>query len=67
MAGGGVKPGFSLGETDPYGYNITAALSAGGYDGMLCVEIDFLKDPRADEAKSVEDAVNYLRTLVGNP
>jgi uncharacterized protein (DUF1501 family) len=24
MAGGGVKPGISLGETDDYGYNITA-------------------------------------------
>ena len=23
MAGGGIKPGFSYGETDPFGYNIT--------------------------------------------
>ena len=42
------------------------ALAAGGYDGMLCVEIDFLKDPQADETKAVEDAVGYLRTLVGS-
>ena len=42
------------------------ALAAGGYNGMLCVEIDFLKDPQADETKAVEDAVNYLRALVRN-
>ena len=24
MAGGGIKPGITLGETDDYGYNITA-------------------------------------------
>ena len=42
------------------------ALAAGGYDGMLCVEIVFLKDPQADETKAVEDAVNYLRALVRN-
>ena len=43
---------------------VVNALAAGGYDGMLCVEIDFLKDPQADETKAVEDAVAYLRTLV---
>jgi len=43
------------------------ALAEGGYDGMLCVEIDFLKDTQADETKAVADAVSYLRTLVGKP
>jgi sugar phosphate isomerase/epimerase len=43
------------------------ALAEGGYDGMLCVEIDFLKDPQADETKAVEDAVNFLRALVCRP
>ena len=28
------------------------------------VEIDFLKDPQADETKAVEDAVNYLKKLI---
>jgi sugar phosphate isomerase/epimerase len=45
---------------------VVSALAAGGYDGMLCVEIDFLKDPQADETKAVAEAVNYLRTLVRN-
>ena len=45
---------------------VVNALAEGGYDGMLCVEIDFLKDTQADETKAVADAVSYLRTLVGN-
>ena len=45
---------------------VVNALAAGGYDGMLCVEIDFLKDPQADDTQAVEAAVNYLRTLVGS-
>jgi sugar phosphate isomerase/epimerase len=45
---------------------VVNALAEGGYDGMLCVEIDFLKDPQADETKAVEDAVNYLKTLLGS-
>ena len=43
---------------------VVKALKDANYDGMLCVEIDFLKDPQADETKAVEDAVGYLRTLV---
>lgn len=43
---------------------VISALAMGGYNGMLCVEIDFLKDPQADETKAVEDAVHYLRTLI---
>lgn len=31
---------------------------------MLCVEIDFLKEPQADETQAVECAVNYLKGLV---
>lgn len=42
---------------------VVKALVDGGYRGMLCVEIDFLKDQQADETKAVEDAVNYLRSL----
>ena len=44
---------------------VVKALEDGGYQGMLCVEIDFLKDQGADETEAVQDAVNYLRTLVG--
>ncbi len=43
---------------------VVAALSEGGYDGMLCVEIDFLKDPRDDETEAVEQAVGYLKRLI---
>jgi sugar phosphate isomerase/epimerase len=45
---------------------VVHALAEGGYDGMLCVEIDFLKDPQADETEAVADAVRYLKTLLGN-
>ena len=45
---------------------VVAALREGGYDGMLCVEIDFLGDPRADETNAVEEAVRYLRTIVSS-
>ncbi len=44
---------------------VVGALRDSGYDGMLCVEIDFLKDKQADETKAVETAVHYLRRLVG--
>jgi sugar phosphate isomerase/epimerase len=43
---------------------VVKALSDGGYDGMLCVEIDFLKDPHAGETQAVEQAVKYLRALI---
>ncbi|MAG93746.1 MAG: xylose isomerase [Planctomycetaceae bacterium] len=43
---------------------VVAALSEGGYDGMLCVEIDFLKDPQDDETEAVEQAVGYLKQLL---
>ena len=43
---------------------VVAALREGGYDDMLCIEIDFLADPQADETKAVEKAVRYLRTLI---
>ncbi len=43
---------------------VVAALKDGGYQGMLCVEIDFLKDKQADEVAAVETAVNYLKQLV---
>lgn len=42
---------------------VVQALRDGGYQGMLCVEIDFLKDKEGDETKAVEGAVNYLRAL----
>lgn len=45
---------------------VIKALIDGGYRGMLCVEVDFLKDPTADETQAVEDAVNYLRSLCRN-
>ncbi len=45
---------------------VVNALAEGGYDGILCVEIDLLKDTEADKIKAVADAVSYLRTLVGN-
>lgn len=45
---------------------VVNALREGGYEGMLCVEIDFLKDKQADEVVAVEDAVNYLRRLLGD-
>jgi sugar phosphate isomerase/epimerase len=45
---------------------VVTALRAAGYRGMLCVEIDFLKDKNADETQAVASAVQYLRTLV-NP
>ncbi len=44
---------------------VIKALKAAGYQGMLCVEVDFLKDARADEVEAVQEAVNYLRQLVG--
>lgn len=40
------------------------ALSSGGYDGMLCVEIDFLKNKEDDETLAVRDAVSYLKGLL---
>lgn len=43
---------------------IVNALDESGYEGMLCVEIDFLKDPHADETKAVENAVTYLQGLI---
>ncbi len=43
---------------------VIGALQSGGYDGMLCVEIDFLKDPHRDETVAVSDAVAYLRELL---
>ncbi|MBP87738.1 MAG: xylose isomerase [Planctomycetaceae bacterium] len=43
---------------------VVKALTDGGYDGVMCVEIDFLKDPQADETKAVEEAVTYLRALI---
>ncbi len=43
---------------------VVDALRDSGYDGMLCVEIDFLKDKHADERKAVETAVLYLRNLM---
>ena len=42
---------------------VVAALEEGGYQGMLCVEIDFLKDPDGNEIEAVEQAVNYLKHL----
>jgi sugar phosphate isomerase/epimerase len=42
---------------------VVQALRDGGYRGMLCVEIDFLKDKAADETNAVESAVNYLKAL----
>ena len=44
---------------------VVKALRDGGYRGMLCVEIDFLADPKADETLAVAQAVDYLRALVG--
>ncbi len=44
---------------------IVQVLREAGYQGMLCVEIDFQKDPQADETKAVESAVNYLKSLIG--
>lgn len=44
---------------------VIRALKEGGYQGMLCVEVDFLKDAQADEVEAVQQAVNYLRQLVG--
>ena len=43
---------------------VVNALRDGGYDGMLCVEIDFMKHPDADEVQGVEAAVTYLGNLV---
>lgn len=43
---------------------VVDALRAGGYQGMLCVEIDFLKDPHRDEVQAVREAVDYLRELL---
>lgn len=43
---------------------VIGALHNGGYDGMLCVEIDFMKDKHADEVQAVEEAVSNLRRLV---
>ena len=42
---------------------VVGALAEGGYEGMLCVEIDFLKDQQADEVQAVEKAVHYLKTI----
>jgi len=42
---------------------VVRALHDGGYRGMLCVEIDFLKNKEDDELKAVENAVNYLKSL----
>ena len=41
------------------------ALREGGYDGMLCVEIDFQKNKEASEVLAVEKAVEYLDGLIG--
>ena len=43
---------------------VVKALGDGGYQGMLCVEIDFLKDPAGDEVEAVEKAVHYLQDLL---
>jgi sugar phosphate isomerase/epimerase len=43
---------------------VVKALKDGGYDGMLCVELDFLKESDGDEIQGVADAVQYLKTLV---
>lgn len=43
---------------------VVEALSSGGYDGMLCVEIDFLKNKEDDETLAVRDAVSYLKGLL---
>jgi len=43
---------------------VVEALSSGGYDGMLCVEIDFLKNKDDDETLAVRDAVSYLKGLL---
>ena len=43
---------------------VVKALGDGGYQGMLCVEIDFLKDPAGDEVEAVEKAVPYLQDLL---
>jgi len=43
---------------------IVSALAEAGYEGMLCLEIDFLKDKHADEIQAVEDGVKYLRDLL---
>jgi len=43
---------------------VVKALADGGYDGMLCVELDFLKSKDGDEIQGVADAVQYLKTLV---
>ena len=43
---------------------VVGALADGGYDGMLCVEIDFQSDPHADEVEAVQQAVGYLRGLI---
>ena len=54
----------------PAGYGIidmpavVQVLDEHGYEGMLCVEIDFLKDPEADETQAVENAVRYLQGLL---
>ncbi len=42
---------------------VVRALRDGGYSGMLCVEIDFLKHKDGDETKAVECAVKYLKNL----
>ena len=43
---------------------VIQALRSGGYDGMLCIEIDFLKDPHRDETVAVSEAVQHLRELL---
>ena len=43
---------------------VIQALARGGYDGMLCIEIDFMKDPHRDEVAAVREAVDYLRNLL---
>ena len=45
---------------------IVRVLGESGYAGMLCVEIDFQKDPEADETQAVEKAVRYLQGLLTN-
>jgi sugar phosphate isomerase/epimerase len=42
------------------------ALASGGYDGMLCVELDFLREPDGDEVRAVETAVSFLRNYLAN-
>ena len=43
---------------------VVKALEDSGYEGMLCVELDFLKESDGDEIQGVADAVQYLKTLV---